>query len=99
MTRVGTVTIVGTLESVSAREIAVRRRDGELVRLAADLVTHARLVPPTPAQRVAVIDLERLMVDGWRPVETDRFGDWVLRAAGGFTSRANSALAVGDPGV
>jgi N-acetylglutamate synthase len=28
-----------------------------------------------------------------------RLGDWLLRAADGFTGRANSALAVGDPGV
>jgi GNAT superfamily N-acetyltransferase len=26
-------------------------------------------------------------------------GEWTLRAGGGFTGRANSALAVGDPGV
>src|SRR5438270_176346 len=26
-------------------------------------------------------------------------GEWLLRAAGGFTGRANSALAAGDPGM
>jgi hypothetical protein len=26
-------------------------------------------------------------------------GGWLLRAAGGFTGRANSALATGDPGM
>ena len=37
------------------------------------------------------------MAKGW--VATDRagLGDWVLRSAGGFTGRANSALVVGDP--
>jgi GNAT superfamily N-acetyltransferase len=43
--------------------------------------------------------LERHCADAWRPVCEDRMGDWRLRAAGGFTGRANSALAVGDPGV
>jgi len=32
-------------------------------------------------------------------VAEDKIGDWLLRAAAGFTGRANSALAVGDPGV
>jgi ribosomal protein S18 acetylase RimI-like enzyme len=36
---------------------------------------------------------------GWRALEQQRLGDWLLRASGGFTGRGNSALAVGDPGV
>lgn len=42
--------------------------------------------------------LERLGVEAWA-VELEPFGDWTLRAADGFTGRANSCLAVGDPGV
>ena len=42
-------------------------------------------------------DLERLAARTWRGLEQERFGDWVLRASGGFTGRANSALVVGDP--
>ena len=48
---------------------------------------------------VSIDDLERAAARGWRAPEEARFGDWLLRAAGGFTGRANSALAVGDPGV
>jgi N-acetylglutamate synthase len=33
------------------------------------------------------------------PVNETRIGRWRLRAADGFTGRANSALAVGDPGM
>lgn len=47
---------------------------------------------------ITIEDLERAAVPGWRAVEQDAMGDWLLRAAGGFTGRANSALAVGDPG-
>jgi len=36
---------------------------------------------------------------GWRALETARLGDWLLRSSGGFTARANSALALGDPGM
>jgi len=43
--------------------------------------------------------LELAAVPGWRAIEEDRLGDWLLRAADGFTGRANSALAVGDPGM
>jgi RimJ/RimL family protein N-acetyltransferase len=44
-------------------------------------------------------DLERVAALHWRAHEEDRLGNWLLRAARGFTGRANSALAVGDPGV
>jgi GNAT superfamily N-acetyltransferase len=36
---------------------------------------------------------------GWRALETQPLGEWLLRASGGFTARANSALAVGDPAI
>lgn len=42
-------------------------------------------------------DLERLAARSWRGLEEERFGDWLLRASGGFTGRANSVLVVGDP--
>jgi len=48
---------------------------------------------------LGVEDLERVAARGWQALEEDRLGDWLLRAAGGFTGRANSALVVGDPGV
>lgn len=45
-----------------------------------------------------VAGLERLAARGWPGWETGGLGDWLLRAGGGFTGRANSALVVGDPG-
>jgi N-acetylglutamate synthase len=41
--------------------------------------------------------LERLAARSWRGLEEQRHGDWLLRAGGGFTGRANSALVVGSP--
>jgi len=44
-------------------------------------------------------DLERAAAAHWRGTEEQWLGDWLLRAAAGFTGRANSALALGDPGL
>ncbi|WP_138758053.1 GNAT family N-acetyltransferase [Modestobacter altitudinis] len=48
---------------------------------------------------LGVEDLERVAARGWRALEEHSLGGWLLRAGGGFTGRANSALVVGDPGV
>lgn len=42
--------------------------------------------------------LELLCSRAWPPLADEPLGDWRLRWADGFTGRANSALAVGDPG-
>jgi ribosomal protein S18 acetylase RimI-like enzyme len=44
-------------------------------------------------------DLERAAAQHWQAPDTEPLGEWLLRAAQGFTGRANSALPVGDPGV
>jgi ribosomal protein S18 acetylase RimI-like enzyme len=48
---------------------------------------------------LGVVDLELVAARGWQGLEEDRLGDWRLRAGGGFTGRANSALVVGDAGL
>jgi len=42
--------------------------------------------------------LEGAAAGSWRAPEQERLGGWLLRAGTGFTGRANSALAVGEPG-
>ncbi|WP_239154162.1 N-acetyltransferase [Amycolatopsis sp. FDAARGOS 1241] len=42
--------------------------------------------------------LELVCARAWPPVVDEPLGEWRLRWADGFTGRANSALAVGDPG-
>jgi hypothetical protein len=46
-----------------------------------------------------VEDLERAAALHWQAPETEPLGEWRLRAAAGFTGRANSALPLGDPGL
>ncbi|MBC6451550.1 GNAT family N-acetyltransferase [Actinokineospora xionganensis] len=43
--------------------------------------------------------LETRCADAWPPLVSKPLGDWRLRACDGYTGRANSALAVGDPGI
>jgi GNAT superfamily N-acetyltransferase len=84
----------------------VRTRAGEVTVPLADVVA-GKVVPPPPRRRgaphrvIGWADLEDVAADGWRPLETAWLGtpgrSWRLRAADGFTGRANSALALGDP--
>ena len=46
-----------------------------------------------------MIALERVADEAWPAPVRERLGDWILRAAGGFTNRANSALPLGDAGL
>ena len=48
--------------------------------------------------QLSITALERIAAQGWRGTSTARLGDWVLRAGGGFTGRANSVLPLGSPG-
>lgn len=43
--------------------------------------------------------LELACARAWPPLVCRPLGQWQLRASDGFTGRANSALALGDPGV
>jgi ribosomal protein S18 acetylase RimI-like enzyme len=47
----------------------------------------------------AIADLERIASLHWHPADRARLGEWELRAAAGFTGRANSALPLGTPGT
>lgn len=49
-------------------------------------------------QLIDVITLEKVAARGWRGTSTAHIGDWLLRAGGGFTGRANSVLPLGSAG-
>lgn len=93
--------VLGTLERLDEHVVSVRREDGTVVTFSpADLVT-GKPVPPR-AFTLLRVRPERLQVvasEGWPPLELEQLGGWQLRAAAGFTARANSALPLGDPGV
>jgi len=92
---------VGELADDGPSAVLVHTRRG-VVRVARDAVVAVREIPPPMPRRpswAAVARLERICADAWPPVVQRPLGQWRLRAAGGFTGRANSALVVGDPGM
>jgi N-acetylglutamate synthase len=96
--------VVGELIDVADDVVTILSRHGEVVVRRADVVA-VRVVPPRPARAapphlaLSPAVLQRLMVAGHPPLEREWLGDWLFRAAGGFTGRANSLLPLGDPGV
>ncbi|MBX9393982.1 GNAT family N-acetyltransferase [Streptomyces sp. TRM72054] len=94
---------VGVLTSWDKGVLVITRRDGERVRIEESSLVAGKVVPPTPARRrgpaASYEELARVAARAWRPLESERLGEWELRAAAGFTRRANSVLPLGDPGV
>ena len=82
-------------------DLVVHTRRGP-VRMRRTAVTAVRAVPPPAPRRAslsAITRLEELCADAWPALVDERLGAWRLRAAAGYTGRANAALAVGDPGL
>ncbi|MFF1377369.1 GNAT family N-acetyltransferase [Streptomyces sp. NPDC058308] len=93
---------VGVLVSWNNGVMLITRRNGESVRIPDRTLVAGKVVPPAPARRrgpaASYEELARVSARAWQPVESERLGQWELRAAAGFTRRANSALPLGDPG-
>jgi len=83
--------------------LLITRKGGESVRIPESSLVAAKVVPSAPARRrgpaASYEELAHVASRAWRPVESERLGAWELRAASGFTRRANSVLPLGDPGV
>lgn len=98
--------VIGRVVAVDAETATIERRDGALttVRLA-EVVTAKRVpdgprrVRTRPAMDFDPEELSRICTHGWPPTETELLGEWLLRAADGFTGRANSVAVHGNPGV
>ena len=87
------VTLAGPVDPLSG--------EGPQTRVPGDTVLLARRAPaaaggPDPRRTGADV-LEQLAAPAWAG-DIEPLGEWTLRAAGGFTGRANACLAVGDPG-
>ncbi|MBB6076714.1 ribosomal protein S18 acetylase RimI-like enzyme [Streptomyces paradoxus] len=92
---------VGVLTSWDNGVLLITRKSGESVRIAESALVAGKIVPAAPARRrgpaASYEELARVAARAWRPVESERLGGWELRAASGFTRRANSVLPLGAP--
>jgi ribosomal protein S18 acetylase RimI-like enzyme len=87
--------VVGDLLELDDEFALIDTRTGP-VQVAVRLIAAAKLAPPSSAEELAV---EHVIAQGWRAADTERLGGWLLRAAGGFTGRANSVLPLRAPGM
>lgn len=86
--------------------VVVRTADGVAVDIAPVDVVAGKPVPPRPTrrttelelERIEDLELERIAALGWPGLRVEYLGGWMLRAGGGWTGRANSALPLGEPG-
>jgi len=90
--------LLGELVAVDEKQLTVRNATGDHLVPRAE-VAAAKPVPPRRATRREIAALERVAAKGWPAPDTAMLGDWLLRAAEGWTNRANSVLPLGDPGV
>src|SRR5476649_1245587 len=100
----GVTDALGDVVAIDDDTVSVQTRLG-LVVIERVAVVAAKEVPPRTSRRgaphlaISMEDLERIMVDGWRPLEVTELGGWLPRASAGFTGRGNSVLPLGNPGV
>ncbi|MFF9568051.1 GNAT family N-acetyltransferase [Streptomyces sp. NPDC014685] len=94
---------VGVLTSWDNGVLSITRKNGESVRIDESALVAGKVVPAAPARRrgpaASFEELSAVCARAWPPVESEPLGDWRLRAARGFTRRANSVLPLGDPGM
>lgn len=92
----GVADVIGDLDFLDADGLAIRPSDGSLVVITMGSVVAARVVGPSAR---SARDLEAVAGRSWPAAEEAWLGGWWLRAADGFTARANSVRVLGDPGV
>ncbi|PVC80919.1 GNAT family N-acetyltransferase [Streptomyces sp. CS131] len=94
---------VGVLTSWNDGVVSITQKSGETVHIVESSLVAGKVVPAAPARRrgpaASFDEMAAVTARAWRPVESEALGDWRLRAAGGFTRRANSVLPLGDPGL
>ncbi len=93
---------IGWLDQLGPELVVLTGVDGTRQSVSPVAVILARRAPAAlggrDPLRVPADELEQRALPGWL-AEHEALGEWTLRAGGGFTGRANSCLAVGDPGV
>lgn len=102
--RHATTDVVGRVLEADSSRLVLERRDGSVVTVQTVRVVALRVVPDRPrrsraARSTSTDELTRVASRGWPATTSVALGEWELRAAGGFTGRANSVAVTGDPGI
>jgi N-acetylglutamate synthase len=90
--------VLGELTSLTATDLTVATDAGPTT-IQRGTVVAAKRVPPRPVTRRAVRALEHAANEAWPAPVQEPLGEWLLRAAEGWSLRANSALPLGEPGM
>jgi len=92
--------IVGILESPST----LRHKDGREISFSQNEIAIYREIFPIPQRAgkgaplsMRIIELEKLLNSTWSATEQVMHGEWLFRASGKYTMRANSVLPQGAP--
>lgn len=93
--------VLGTCEEWGEDAVVIAREGGPRVSVPIGDIVSGKPVPPRPAIRLRMTPLEAQLrsLVMWPDVHTEQLGDWVLRSASDPVRRANSALAMGNPGI
>jgi ribosomal protein S18 acetylase RimI-like enzyme len=97
--------LLGVCVSWSETACVIQPEDGAEVSIPLSLIVSGKPVPPRPSvrQRVSPRAAESHAAPLWPAVVREPLGDWELRTdpqpVGRLLKRANSCLAMGDPGV
>lgn len=96
---------LGTCTAWGEGRCVVEREDGTAVEIPLADIVSGKPVPPRPSVRfrVSARDVELHSFADWPEVAREPLGEWLVRSAppmgGRLLERANSALAMGDPGL
>jgi N-acetylglutamate synthase len=94
--------VIGWIEALDATSIRLVTIETAQQVIERSMIIAARRAPaaaggPHP-RRISARELQQHALPGWLAWH-EPLGEWTLRAGGGFTRRANSCHAVGDPGI
>ncbi|GAA1812299.1 GNAT family N-acetyltransferase [Luedemannella flava] len=91
--------LTGDLLAIDGERLVLRTEDGRSHTHELTEVAAAKPIPPRPTRYSEIIAVERAAATTWPAPAQEQLGDWLLRAADGWTARGNSALPLGDPGM
>jgi GNAT superfamily N-acetyltransferase len=90
--------LLGELVALGDEHLVVRTGDGIEHTVPLAVVRRAKRVPARRPAPHRIVEIELAADAAWPAPTRARLGDWILRAADGWTGRGNSALPIGDPG-